>query len=509
MVAPNPEGRISLAILALGGQGGGVLADWILATAEANGFIAQGTSVPGVAQRTGSTIYYIELFPAGRTPPVLALSPVPGDVDIVIASELMEAGRAIQRGFVSAGRTVLIGSTHRIYAIAEKSARHDGRRPSERILEAAFARAARFIGFDMDESASRAGSVISSVMLGALAASGALPFPRAAFEAAITAGGIAVPANLRGFAAGWDAAGTAPTSLREQPTEAPATSLPAPRSAAGHTLAARISAELPPGAHRNSLEAVKRLADYQDAAYAALFLDRLKPIADLDDGTDNHKLTAETARGLALWMSYEDTIRVADLKTRDTRLARVRNEVKAGDAELLRVTEYMHPRLQEVCETLPAGLGRFILSSPALRGLLERFFQKGRHVETTQLRWFVPLWLLARARTYRRGTLRYQEEQHRITAWLGLLTSVARQDVAAATEIALTQRLIKGYGDTFERGLRQFGLIAAAIESRRNAPGLARLIATLRDAALADETDTALLQALAAANIGVVSPAIA
>ena len=93
---------ISIAILAMGGEGGGVLADWIVDLAEHSGYCAQTTSVPGVAQRTGATIYYVEIFPdalvktSGKEP-VLALMPVPGEVDIVIASELMEAGRAVQR----------------------------------------------------------------------------------------------------------------------------------------------------------------------------------------------------------------------------------------------------------------------------------------------------------------------------------------------------------------------------------------------------------------------------
>jgi len=97
---------IKLTIAALGGQGGGVLADWLIEIAEAEDYIAQSTSVPGVAQRTGATIYYLEFFPraaaerAGRAP-ILALMPVPGDVDCVIASELAEAGRAIQRGLDS------------------------------------------------------------------------------------------------------------------------------------------------------------------------------------------------------------------------------------------------------------------------------------------------------------------------------------------------------------------------------------------------------------------------
>src|SRR5919107_3215795 len=94
---PDTPRAIRIAVLAMGGEGGGVLADWIVDMAEHGGFIAQMTSVPGVAQRTGATIYYLELFPKsavleGGPAPVLALMPVPGDVDLVVCSELMEAG---------------------------------------------------------------------------------------------------------------------------------------------------------------------------------------------------------------------------------------------------------------------------------------------------------------------------------------------------------------------------------------------------------------------------------
>ena len=79
IVLPDRD-RITIAILALGGEGGGVLAEWIQELARANGYVAQGTSVPGVAQRTGSTVYYIELIRAGagganRPDPVLAMMP--------------------------------------------------------------------------------------------------------------------------------------------------------------------------------------------------------------------------------------------------------------------------------------------------------------------------------------------------------------------------------------------------------------------------------------------------
>lgn len=481
--------RIAIAILALGGQGGGVLAEWIQDVARSGGWLAQGTSVPGVAQRTGSTVYYVELFrPDGSgRPPVMAQMPVPGDVDIVIASELMETGRALLRGFSSAGRTTLIGSTHRVYAISEKAAMGDGRGNGERIIEAAHERSARFIGFDMEAATERAGSVISAIMFGALAGSGALPFARESFEHAIRESGIAVASNLAGFAEGF-ACAQQPVAL----PQADASPVPKPSTAQGRALAERARAALPAAAHANALHGLARLMDYQGPAYAALYLDRLDRLAALDapDGV----LTAEAARHLALWMSYEDTIRVADLKTRASRIERVRGEVKAGDGQLLSVTEFMHPRLQEVCETLPASLGRAILARPGLSRFLGRFFTSGRHVETTSLRWFVALHLVAAMRPLRPRSLRFIEEQERIEAWLDQACRDAAADRAVALEIVRCQELIKGYGDTFERGLANFARIMAAHADR---PHDAASLRRLRELALADDRGEALGSAFA------------
>lgn len=496
-IFPTERDRITIAILALGGQGGGVLADWILDLANENGFVAQGTSVPGVAQRTGSTVYYIEMVRrsasrANRPDPVLAMMPVPGDVDIVIASELMEAGRAILRGFVSDDRTTLIGSTHRIYAISEKSALGDGTGASQRILDAAGRRSKRFIGFDMDAAASTAGSVISSIMFGALAGSGALPFSRDAFEAAITRGGKAVPANLRGLATGIAHAETV------QADDVVTAAVPEPTTAAGRALRERIGATLPSAVQPIAIKGVRRLMDYQDRDYADLYLDRLSVVHAVDSGASDWCLTSETARHLALWMAYEDTIRVADLKVRATRSARVEREVGLKSDQVISVTEYMHPRLQEVCETLPSWVGRTILGSPLLRRLLRPLFAKGRHVTTTSLRWFVVLRLLAGMRGMRRSTSRFADEQSRIGHWLDLIVAAARRNAELATEVVRTQELIKGYSDTFERGLERFQTIAGAVPALLDAPDAAERVRNLRAAALADEDGKALDAALAA-----------
>ena len=212
MDAQVPKVRpITIAVVALGGEGGGVLADWIVDLAQHGGYLAQTTSVPGVAQRTGATIYYVELFPkvaaqaAGREP-VLGLLPMPGDVDVVLASELMEAARAVERGFVTPDRTLLVASTHRVFAMTEKIALADGRADAAALFAACLDAARHLVAFDMAAIAEATGSVVSAVLFGALAGSGALPFPRPAFEAAIRRGQVGVDKSLMAFGAGFEAA---------------------------------------------------------------------------------------------------------------------------------------------------------------------------------------------------------------------------------------------------------------------------------------------------------------
>ncbi len=481
---------ITIAILAMGGEGGGVLADWLVDLAEHNGFIAQTTSVPGVAQRTGATIYYLELFPAAAVPPgaqpVLGLSPVPGEMDIVIASELMEAGRALQRGLVSADRTTFIASAHRVYSMTERTAMGDGRVDSGKLLEGGRASARRFISADFGQLAEQSGSPIGPALYGALAASGALPFTRVQFEDTVRRAGVGVAASLTTFAAGFDA--VTQTTAPEQP----AMPVPGvgPRLAA---LAQRIQAEFPAGSRATLQAAILRLADYQDVAYAVQYLDLMQSFkstrADLVD---------ETARHLALWMSYEDTIRVADLKTRRTRFSRVEGEVKLAADQQLDIHEFMHPRLEEIADTLPAGIGRWLLATRWARACVEPFTRKGRTINTSSIRGFLLLYAIASLRGMRRRSLRFQVEHRRIGDWLAAIARLAPNNPGLALELARSQRLIKGYGDTHARGWASYQRLVGALPRLQAAPDGAQQLTDLTRAALADDTGQALDRLLAA-----------
>jgi indolepyruvate ferredoxin oxidoreductase beta subunit len=496
---------IRLCIAALGGQGGGVLADWLIGIAEAEGYLVQSTSVPGVAQRTGATIYYLELFPRAEAEragcePVMALMPVPGDVDCVVASELIEAGRSVQRGLVTPERTTLIASSHRSYAIAEKSAMGQGMASEEDVVALLKAQARKLVLFDMEAVAERHQSVISSVLLGAICGSGVLPFGKEAFEAAIRRSGIAVATNLAAFAEACERAQRGDDGTPAEAASGNAIPLRA-RSSALQPLLDRVH-RLPRGAQMLALEGARRALDYQDPAYAALYLARLERIAALDapptgndDGSD-HALTAAVARGLALWMTFEDTIRVADLKTRPGRFVRVRAEIRAEPGQLFGVTEFMKPRVAEIAGTLPASLGAWMLRSPRVCRLVARF-TGGRRIRSSTVSGFVLLAAVAGLRRWRRRTLRYREENARIEAWLARIEQLAASDRGLAVELARAQRLIKGYGETHERGWRNFTTLVAQIPLLQGRPEGAAMLARLHEAALADEDGEALAAQLA------------
>ena len=497
-----PPRIIKLTIAALGGQGGGVLTDWLIAIAEANNYIVQSTSVPGVAQRTGATIYYLEFYPRAAAErhggdPVMALMPVAGDVDCVVASELAEAGRAIARGLVDPGRTTLISSTHRSYTIGEKSALGSDITDPQRLLELVRTQGKRSILFDMEQTAQSHRSVISAVLLGAISGAGVLPFPKESFAEAITRSGIAVATNLAAFEDAHRQAGSGGTQGAAQQS---AGLRPVPETArwgALQPLLERVR-RLAAAAQPLVLEGVRRTLDYQDAVYAGHYLERIERIALLDTSrasSETGALTLAVARSLALWMTFEDTIRVADLKTRSERFARVRAEIGAPPGQLFGITEFLRPGVAEIAGTLPAALGSWVLRSPrVIRGLSR--FTGGRHVRTTTVSGFLLLRTVAALRRWRRATWRFRQENARIESWLEAIERHAPTRYALAVELARSQRLIKGYGETYERGWRNFTAVTQQLERLAARPDGAVLLSRLQEAALADEEGAALAREL-------------
>ena len=481
---------ITVLIAALGGEGGGVLTNWIIAAATSCDLPVQSTSIPGVAQRTGATTYYIEMFPQtwrelGGKRPVLALAPGIGDVDMVVASELLEASRAISSGFVTPDRTLVIASTHRTHAISEKMAMGDGRVDAAKLVASVEKNARAHVLFDMEAVAKSADAMINAVMMGAIAASGRLPIPAQAFEGAIRAGKSAA-ANLRGFKAGLEA-----TRRGAAPLPSPKTGSELEREAARFGPAADVVTE-----------GLRRLTAYQDADYAALYLDRLARIAEADARAGAAgRLTREVARHLALRMSYEDVIRVASAKIAPERMARIVEQMGAKPGESVTIVEFLKPGIAELCSILPLWLARPIIAVAERRGWIDKFYW-GMEIKTTSVSGYLRFLLLVGLRRSRPRSYRYQQEQVAIEAWLALIVAAAAKSVPLALEIAACARLLKGYGDTLKRGAANY----SAIERQVIRPILAGAIplspgidavASATAAALADPEGESLAKCLA------------
>jgi indolepyruvate ferredoxin oxidoreductase beta subunit len=473
--ADATERPLSIAIVAMGGQGGGVLTGWIVDLAERQGWIAQSTSVPGVAQRTGATIYYVEMMKPGEDgrKPVLAQMPTPGDVDVVIAAEYMEAGRSILRGIVTPERTTLIASNHRALSTIEKMAPGEGIADSGAVSEAIGVVAKRQIVFDMNRLAVENGSVISSALFGSLAASRALPFSVEDYRLVINASGKGVAASLRAFdaahartEAGETGGGDTTGDLDALSPLAPPATLPDARA---NALLQRLRSELPKPARHMAFLGLRKVVNFQDAAYGGEYLDILRDIAaqDLDAGgaANGFRFTETAAKYLANAMAYDDVIRVADLKTRAARRARIAEDMNLGKGQILSTTEFMHPRLEELASTIPAGLARWLHGKPRLYAWLDRRIDKGRRVRTYSLRGFLLLYMMAGLKPLRRRSLRHINEVEHRTAWLSEATKALSHNYDLAVAILSVRRLIKGYSDTHDRAHSKFDRVMQMIRT--------------------------------------------
>jgi len=487
----DPKRPITIAILAMGGQGGGVLVDWIVDLATHNGYLAQATSVAGVAQRTGATIYYIELYAqahiaaSGKTP-VLAQMPVPGEVDIVIASELMEAGRAMQRGLVTTDRTTLITSTHRDYATLEKVNPGNGIADASAVLQAGLTHSRRFLHDDMQAIAAQQRSVLSAALFGALAGAAELPFEDAAYEDTIRRAGIGVEASLRCFSAGLQAT-RQPVKLEavQDPMATAPRALPARAAAAQvEPLRARIDHEFPAECHAMLGEGLQRVLEFQDIDYGCEYLDRLSALHQhgLAHGgaAHAHLATLEAARWVAVAMAYDDVIRVADLKTRLQRTQRLRDEVGATADDVVGSVEFFHPRIEEVYGLMPISWSGLIDKSSLLKKLLLALIGDGKRLRPHTITGQCVLQMLAGLRRFRRYSQRHTVETAHLTHWLQTVHSVMTKDYALAVEVIRCRRLVKGYSDTHARGSSKFDRLLQAAPALAGQENAAAQMAALR-----------------------------
>jgi indolepyruvate ferredoxin oxidoreductase beta subunit len=517
---------ITILLSALGGEGGGVLADWLVDTARAAGYPVQGTSIPGVAQRTGATTYYIEVCPQphsalGGRQPVFGLYAVPGALDLLVGSELLEAVRQTGLGLVSPERTAVVVSSSRALTVIEKMGQGDARVDDAALLGVLRAQSAGLDVLDMAALARQHGTVISAVMFGALAgwavATGRLPFQRSDYEATIARGGKGVAASLRGFAAAFAQVQQAHAqrervmALAEDVMRRHGVLQPAAAAAPAPAVAG-----LPAPVAAIAALGVARLRDYQDDAYASLYRQRLDRLVQAErlgaaaditgrpasPAADGFAASTEAARWLVLWMAFDDIVRVADLKSRASRFARVAREAGAADGELLAVHDHFKPGVPEFAAMLPQRWANALHRWDARRQARGQApWALPLQVASHSVRGLLALRLLASTRRLRRWGSRYATEQALIERWLAATEQGLVEHPALGLALARCGRLIKGYGSTNERGKHH---LLHVIDHLALQPGVgsaaqrAAAVDAACTAALADEAGQALDQTLVA-----------
>ena len=498
---------ISILLCALGGEGGGVLSEWLIDIARHAGFAAQATSIPGVAQRTGATTYYLEVFPVplselkGRRP-VFGLNPLPGRLDVLVSSELLETARQISNGLPSNQHTVIVTSSARALTTMEKMEMGDGRRQEAGLLQLVRENSRAHHVVDMAALTLTAGTVVSATMLGCIAGSGVLPFARADYETIINESGSNAPASLRGFALGFDAVSQQRAQIRliEETLSNTEQTTPVPSGPD-----ATFSLNFPPNVHDLLGLGHARMLEYQGAEYASRYINRLQRVLAAERqsdpaGTHGFAITREMVRWLALWMAFDDIVRVADLKSRASRWTRVQGEVKSKPDDLLQVYDHFKPGAPEFAALLPTGMATAVLNWDKRRvagGKLP--WAMPLKIGTHSVLGMLSLRMLASLKWLRVRGSRFAHEQAMIDRWLDAVVAGTQAHWKLGHELALCGRLIKGYGATNERAkdnlLHVIDHLAKATslgtdEARANA------IAAARTAALSDEAGMALDQAL-------------
>ncbi|HSE83652.1 MAG TPA: indolepyruvate oxidoreductase subunit beta family protein [Thermodesulfobacteriota bacterium] len=466
---------LKILIPAVGGQGGGVLTEWLVQAFMIEGFNVQGISLPGLSQRGGSTVYYIETHPKTNLDNrhiIFSQYPIPGDVDVILSQEFLELGRVLEQGYGSE-KTTIVSSTHRIYSTPEKLPVSSGIYSEENIKRLAINFSSQFIGFNSLQLARENGMDelgINAILLGALAASEALPLSEASYLKAIEETGVAVKNNIKAFRIGWDyvkfkkydSGKPDPQKRWEGFKQRRSEGLEPKKKEEYLRLISRAEIEYPTRLREILAEALFRLVDYQDVWYAEKYLHHLKSVYEIDqEMKGGYKLTELFAKNLALWMSYEDGIRVAELKIRPERFKRIKQEMRLRDDQVFQVIDYLKPDAYEIYGLLPNALVDPIIRLSESR-ILQRLLPKDKKITleqkpvTTSFLGSLRLWLISKLKPVRHYSYRYHKEHSLIRKYKANVEKFAPINYDLGCLVAKSGEMIKGYGDVRRRTMNAF-----------------------------------------------------
>ena len=472
---------IRILIPAVGGQGGGVLTEWLVQAFQYEDYDVQGIGLPGLSQRGGSTTYYIEAHPSVNEPNkrvIFSQYPVPGDVDVILAQEFLELGLILEQGYGSSEKTTIVSSTHRIYSTLEKMPVGRGIYSDESLLRFANAFSKRFIGLDALELAKQNGMDelgINAILMGSLAASGAIPVGEGSFLKAIEGANVAIANNIKAFRIGWDYTKKLKHSEEElKPKRHGWDAFVSERSEKLNGGNKEVYKELLSEALRTYpihlkeifAEAIFRLIDYQNPRYAEKYLNDIGEIFEVDkEHEGGFKVSENFSKYLALWMCYEDGIRVAELKIKPSRFKQIREEMRLSDDQVFRVIDYLKPDGYEIYGLLPYFMVNPIISLTKMKYFPKFLIKKrpmtfGQKPVTTSLGGFIRLWLITKLKFTRPWSYRYRKEHELLKKYKSAVLYYTRLDYQLGCLVSKSGSVIKGYGnvrrrtiDTFERFL--------------------------------------------------------
>jgi indolepyruvate ferredoxin oxidoreductase beta subunit len=450
----------SVILAAVGGQGGGVLTEWIVTAAQLAGHTAQSISMPGMSQRGGATNLYLEIAvhddASGTGPVVFSQYPFPGQVDVVVSQEYLELGRVLQGGYTSE-RTTVVGSSHRLFAVTEKLPLWGGRTESEALNELGRTFSGAFVVFDALDLARQKGMdelAVNAILLGALAASRALPISSEVYQRAVRDTGIGVEPNLAAYTVGFAFVDTGGHLVSREKRELSPSELvqanagrlhPSQREAY-HRLVARAAKDYPGQLQDVLDEALFQLTDYQGADYAARLLEHVDQVRAWEP-PGGIELTRELVKHLTPLLTYEDVIRVAALKTEPQRFVKIRQDfnVKQGDVYLVR--DFFDPDLEELYGILPNSLVKlFARPREYTEGVVETQTTLPFKTNVQSVVGAFPMWLLQRFRPLRQKSFRYELEMRFVAKYLGWVKEFAAVDYKLGCLAARTGQMVKGYG---------------------------------------------------------------
>lgn len=246
---------------------------------------------------------------------------------------------------------------------------------------------------------------------------------------------------------------------------------------------------LPEPAMAVASDAIDLLIDYQGTAYAQLYVDRLRRFVG-KNGVDEAMLT-EIARLMAARMSYDDLIRIAQLKL--SGLAdRSRTHPRSVDVRKF--------RLDELVSVLPAVIAEYLLDALEWAGWNHRNVK----LRFNSKSWFgiLRLKMGAGLRRWRRYSVRYAKERVWVERWLHMIDRSLTRQPAAASEIVQTATMIHGYGDVYRQGMADWnaiidGLAKPTFDGALALHDLAGAVSEARAAALPDPRQAALKRKIA------------